>query len=616
MTTTDSKTPDTEAQPAPAEQVASTTAEEKAADREQQKKEAEELLSEGPEKLGLAKGLFFGQLVHDWVFPYPKLPDEQQADADKSVAELRDFVENELDPDAIDRNADIPQETIKRLAELGVLGQTAPKELGGQAFNQRQYCQILEVLGGACSSTAVFVNAHHSIGIRGLLLFGTDEQKKKWIPPLMTGDALAAFALTEPGAGSDAGGVQTMAVPSEDGSHYTLTGEKHYITNGGIAQVLMVMARTPVPGKDETKISAFLVTPDMEGFEIVDARMEKMGIRGTATGHFKLNGVKVPKENILGPYNKGLRVALTVLDFGRTTFGASCTGAAKTCIKLATEHANKRVQFKQTLGEFELVQEKIAYMTAHAYAMEAMTYVTAGLIDRGLEDYMLETAMLKVYSTELLWNMIHDTFQIYGGAAYFCDRPVERMFRDARINQIGEGANDVLRAFIALVGMRGPGEDMLAILAGLKKNVFSGVGKGIAFTGGRLKGYVAPPEVPVKHGALARDASKLSRLIAKFDRKTKHMMVKHGEDILDRQLVLGRIADLSMELLAQACVLSRLDSEMAGSGAGSVAKANPAARYFLDASQRRCAELFAGLTDNDDDTCLAAARAALGHDKK
>src|SRR5581483_10017743 len=203
----------------------------------------------------------------------------------------------------------------------------------------------MEEIGSRCGSTSVFVNAHHSIGIRALVLFGTPEQQRRWLPPLASGRELAAFALTEPEAGSDAANVQTQAIPSEDGSHYTLNGEKRYITNACIAQVLTVMARTPVAGKKDGAITAFLVTPDMPGFTITEARMPKMGIRGTVTTRLAFKDMKVPKENILGPPGKGLKVALTVLDFGRTTFGACCTGAAKTCLRLAIEHANTRKQF-------------------------------------------------------------------------------------------------------------------------------------------------------------------------------------------------------------------------------------------------------------------------------
>ena len=347
---------------------------------------------------------------------------------------------------------------IDGLGRVGVLGMTAPEEVGGRDFSQMMYCKVLEEIGRRCASTSVFTNAHHSMGLCARLLAGRKGHQEKWPPKLMNGRQLAAFALTEAEAGSDAANVQTKATPTDDGSAYILNGEKRYITNASIAQVLTVMARTPVPGKEgKTAITAFLVTPDMEGFEMLEPRMPKLGIRGTATGRFSLTNVKVPKENVLGRLGKGLRVALTVLDFGRTTFGACCTGAAKTSLKLAVAHANSRKQFQKTLGDFDLVKKKIARMAADVYAMEAMTQVTASLIDRGFEDFMLETAMLKVFTTERLWDAVNDCFQIHGGAAYFDDSPLGRMLRDARLNQIGEGSNDVQTSFIAHGGMRGPG---------------------------------------------------------------------------------------------------------------------------------------------------------------
>ena len=231
---------------------------------------------------------------------------------------------------------------------------------------------------------------------------------------------------------------------------------------------------------------------------MIEPRMPKLGIRGTATGRFRMNNVRVPKENILGPLGKGLRVALTVLDFGRTTFGACCTGGAKTCLRMAVEHANTRKQFNKTLGNFELVKKKIARMAADVYAMEAMTQVTASLIDRGLEDYMVETAMLKVFTTERLWDAVNDCFQIHGGSAYFDDSPLGRMLRDARINQIGEGSNEVLTSFIALVGMRGPGMEFKEIYDTMLKPS-RGLGK--AWDAGlkRLSAVVKVPDVPVRN---------------------------------------------------------------------------------------------------------------------
>src|SRR5213596_1660583 len=382
------------------------------AERQKEIQQAEELLFAGPQALGFTKGLFQGHFVSDWVMPYPRIPAAQQGELDDTLTELRKFLDEHLDPAEIDRNADIPRSVIDGLGRVGVLGMTAPKEYGGRGFSQMANCKVLEEIGRRCASTSVFVNAHHSIGIRALLLFGTHEQKQKWLPKLVTGEQLGSFALTEREAGSDAANVQMQARPTEDGTHFILNGEKRYITNAAIAHELTVMARTPVPAKDKTAITAFLVTPDMPGFEILEARMPKMGIRGTATGRFAMRDVKVPKENILGPRGKGLKVALTVLDFGRTTFGACCTGAAKTCLAAATRHAARRRQFGRPLADLELVKKKLAFLAASAYAMEATTYETAALIDRGAEDYMLETAILKVFSTEMLWQGVYETLQV------------------------------------------------------------------------------------------------------------------------------------------------------------------------------------------------------------
>jgi alkylation response protein AidB-like acyl-CoA dehydrogenase len=582
--------------------------------RQKEIQQAEELLFAGPQALGFAKGLFQGHFVSDWVMPYPRIAETERSQLDQTLAELRKFLNEDLDPAEIDRKADIPRNVIDGLGRIGVLGMTAPAEYGGHGFSQLANTKILEELGTRCASTSVFVNAHHSIGIRALLLFGTREQKQKWLPKLCTGEWLGAFALTEKEAGSDAANVQTTATPSDDGSHYVLNGEKRYITNTAIAQVLTVMARTPVPGKPgKDAITAFLVTPDMPGFELLDGRMEKMGIRGTATGKFALRNVKVPKENILGPLGKGLKVALTVLDFGRTTFGACCTGAAKTCLELAVKHANARKQFSKTLGNFDLVKKKIARIAADAYAMEAMTTVTASFIDRGLEDYMLETAMLKVFTTERLWECINDVFQIHGGAAYMTDLPLERMLRDARINQIGEGANEVLTSFIALVGMRGPGMEFKEIYDTMMKPSRDGMSKAWAAGKNRLGATVLLPDVPVQSERLRAQARQLGRLIRHFNFAVNRALITYREPILDMQLIQERIANAAMDLFASTCVLSRIDGEIqfAGRNGNSVSPDHSAADLFLRQSFRRIRGFLAGLTDNDDKAVIAAARSCL-----
>jgi alkylation response protein AidB-like acyl-CoA dehydrogenase len=583
-----------------------------AAQIEQQKKEAEELLFAGPQTLGFAKGLFFGSFNSPLLFPYPEIKPDEHETVNKAVAEVRRFAEEKIDAAAIDQNADIPRSVIDGLGELGVLGMTALAEFGGRGFSQLGYCRIMEVIGGHCPSTAVFVNAHHSIGIRALLLFGTEAQKKQWLPGLVSGKQLAAFALTEEEAGSDAANVQTTATPTPDGQAYILNGSKRYITNGAIAQVLTVMARTPVPGSAETKVTAFLVTPDMPGFEVVEARMEKVGIRGTATARLAFRDMRVPAENVLGQVGKGLRVALTVLDFGRTTFGASCTGAAKACVRAACLHAKSRKQFKQTLSEFELVKKKIAYMAAHAFAMEATTSECASFIDRGFEDYMLETAMLKVWSTDALWQIVNDTIQIFGGKAYFCDEPYERMMRDARINQIGEGANDVLRAFIALVGMRGVGEELKGVLDAFSHPVKER-GKLWSFVRDQVGVRLSSPEVPVQSPNLKREAGQLARRVKEFVLAVQTTLRRHREAILQMQYVQERIADAACELYASSCTLSRLDHLLTHTNGnpGEAKRDEAAGRYFLKLSDRRIRQSLASLNDNEDADTTATADAVL-----
>src|SRR6267378_2310791 len=583
--------------------------------RQKEMQQAEELLFSGRQELGFAKGLFLGNFVADWVMPYPRLAPAQETELENALADLRQMLDRELDPDWIDRNADIPQHLIDGLAHTGVLGMTAPREVGGRGFSQMQYCRILEEIGKRDASTSVFVNAHHSIGIRALLLFGTRDQQAQWLPSLVAGEKLAAFALTEREAGSDAANVRMTATPSEDGSHFILKGEKRYITNAGIAKVWTVMARTPVPGKPgKDAITAFLVTPDMPGVEMINARMPKLGIRGTATGRFALHNVRVPKENILGPLGKGLRVALTVLDFGRTTFGACCTGAAKTALQLAVHHANTRKQFNKTLGEFDLVKKKIARMTADIYAMEAMTTITASLIDRGLEDYMIETAMLKVFTTDRLWEAVNDAFQIHGGSAYFDDNPLGRMLRDARINQIGEGSNEVLTSFIALVGMRGPGMEFKEIYDTMTSFAMNRVGKAWNAGMNRLGATVRTPNVPVQSAELRGFAGQLGRLIWRFNVAVNRALVIYREPVLDMQLIPERSAGAAMELFASTCALSRWDAELQARGRNGERRPSDfsAPDYFLRKSIRHAKQLLADLNDNDDKALLASANAALG----
>jgi alkylation response protein AidB-like acyl-CoA dehydrogenase len=576
--------------------------------RAKQMEQAEELLFSGPATSGFAKALFRGEFRGEAIFPYPELPEDQRASVEQAVEAVRTFADREIDAAAIDRNADIPRSVIDGLADLGVLGMAAPQEWGGRGFSQMGYCRIMEVIGGHCAATAVFVNAHHSIGLRALVLFGTDEQKSRWLPPLARGEKLAAFALTEEQAGSDASNVQTVARPSPDGSTYHLTGSKRYITNGAIADVLTVMARTPDPKGGDSKITAFLVTPDLPGFEVVEARMPKCGIRGTATAKLAFHDMPVPAANILGPLGKGLRVALTVLDFGRTTFGASCTGLAKVCLAAAVRHAATRRQFGRPLADLELIKKKLAYLAATAYAMEASTYEIAALIDRGAEDYMLETAILKVFSTEALWQGVYETLQVYGGQGYFNDEPFERMMRDARINTIGEGANEVLKAFIALVGMRDIGMELKSTLDRLKqpKTLVPTLWN---FSWSHLGRLVHIPTVKVDTPMLRPIAEGLARRIARFGRAVEVVLMAKRETVFDRQYLQERIADAAIALFTAACALARLDRSCARNATTPADQS--AAELYLRMASRRFDQSISALRSHDDALTTRTAHAAL-----
>jgi alkylation response protein AidB-like acyl-CoA dehydrogenase len=585
-----------------------------AAQVEEQKKQAEELLFSGPQTLGFAKGLFFGHFNAPLLFPYPELSKEQSTVTERTLDEVRRFCDEHIDAAAIDRQARIPDSVVAGLGRLGVLGMTAPTEVGGRGFSQLANTRVMEIIGGHCASTAVFVNAHHSIGIRALLLFGSEEQKRRWLPPLVNGTKLAAFALTEEQAGSDASNVQTTAVPTPDGKAFVLNGTKRWITNGGIADVLTVMARTPgMGGHKKKEITAFLVTPDMPGFKVLEARMEKNSIRGTATGRLAFENMVVPAENVLWQVGKGLRIALTVLDFGRTTFGASCTGVAKACVKAACEQAKRRVQFQQPIAEFELVKKKIAYMAACAFAMEATTAECAGFIDRGFDDYMLETAMLKVWSTEVLWQVVNDTMQIYGGKSFFMDEPYERWMRDARLNMVGEGANDVLRAFIAMVGIKPLADHLMPVLTALKHPVRE-IGTLVSFGARHLRDRWSTPDVPVRSESLRGPARLLGRRVRDFHLAVLAMMRKYREALLFRQYVQERIADAACELYASSCTLARLDHLLSTSNGRQteVERDVQVGRYYLTLADRKVRLCLAGLSDNDDAETTRTADTVLG----
>ncbi|MGB9664704.1 MAG: acyl-CoA dehydrogenase family protein [Ignavibacteria bacterium] len=354
---------------------------------------------------------------------------------------VRDFTNNEIKPLAkkIDEEERIPEELINKIADLGLLGASFPVEYGGGGFGEIGYCIIQEEISRGCSSTATFIGAHQSIGTNAIYLGGNEELKQKYVVPLAQGKMIAAFCLTEAQAGSDSFNIKTRA--HIDGNYYILNGEKLWITNGGIADVLSVFART------DKGISAFVVETKWDGVKIGPSE-KKMGIRGSTTNPISFENVKVPKENLIGQEGRGFLLAMKTLDAGRLGLGAACIGSAKELLELSTKYAKERIQFDQPISNFQAIQFMLAEMTALIYAMESMVYRTAAKYDKG-ESVTREAAIVKLFCSEALDKIVDYAVQIHGGMGYSRELPIERMYRDARINRIFEGTNEIQKGIIA-----------------------------------------------------------------------------------------------------------------------------------------------------------------------
>lgn len=354
---------------------------------------------------------------------------------------IRDFVNSELKPAAakIDQDEKIPADIIKKLAEIGVLGVSFPEEYGGGGFGEVGYCLVQEEIGRGCLSTATFIGAHQSIGANTINIGGSDEQKKKYLTPLALGEKIGAFCLTEASAGSDSFNVRTRA--HLDGNEWVLNGEKLWITNGGIAGIVSVFART------EKGVSAFIVDTDTPGF-IAGPAEKKMGIRGSTTNPLTFDNVRIPKENMLGTDGRGFLLAMKVLDAGRLGLGAACLGAAKEMLELSTRYAKQRKQFDQSISNFQAVQYMLADMAILTYTMESIIYRTA--VDYDLKkNISRQSAIVKYYCSESLDKIVDLAVQIHGGMGYSREMPIERFYRDSRINKIFEGTNEIQKGIIA-----------------------------------------------------------------------------------------------------------------------------------------------------------------------
>src|SRR3954463_2377818 len=402
-----------------------------------------------------SKSLFLGEIHEELVFPYPKPDHDEQDRIRKLVKETREFGES-YDQRQVEEQRWIGDDKIAELGERGLTGLYVPTEYGGAGLTQTGYCRVSEEFAQIDATLSVIMGVHQSIGMKGIVLFGSDEQKARFLPDLASGRKLAAFALTEPNAGSDAHHLQSRAVTEADGAG-RLKGEKRYIGNGSKGDVFVTFARAEVDGED--RHIALILEKGMDGFEVGE-RFDTMGLRANDLRRLYFNDVRVPPENVLGEPGDGFRVAMHILNNGRLSLGTGSVGASKWMLDRIIRHVREREQFGRQLGDFELVQEKIGWMVSFTFGLESMAYLTTGLIDEGVPDYSLESAICKGAGTEFIWYAANRVLQLKGGEGYMRDEPYEKLLRDIRIFPIFEGANDVMRAFIALSGLKPLGDEL------------------------------------------------------------------------------------------------------------------------------------------------------------
>jgi very long chain acyl-CoA dehydrogenase len=508
--------------------------------------------------------MFAGNCKLDKVFPYPDVVSDDQREMLRMLIPQATKLYNELnDPLKNDQNESVDEKVVERMKEIGAFGVMVPAEYEGADMSATQFARLGEVIGGNDLGISVFLGAHQSIGYKGLVLFGTKPQKDKYLADLATGRRIAAFCLTEPGSGSDASSIKTRAVLSADGKHWILNGSKIWISNGGIADVMTVFAKTTVKhhktGEDVDKVTAFFVERAFGGVTNGPAE-KKMGIKCSNTTEVYFENVKVPVENVLGQTGDGFKVAMNILNSGRFGMIAALTGSMRHLISKATEHATNRVQFGSKISTYGSIQEKIARMTMLHYVGESLAYMVAGNMDRGAKDFQLEAAVGKIIASESAWAVADETIQIMGGMGYMRDAGVEKFLRDIRIFRIFEGTNDILRLFISLTGLQYTGSHLKELQRAMKnpvanlgmifdqgtKRVFRAVG---ISTGPGLAEHVAP--------ALSAPAAQVSKSIQSFAGTVEQLLVKYNKDIIHEQMLLNNLANAAIDIYISTVLLSR-----------------------------------------------------------
>ncbi|HET9554103.1 MAG TPA: acyl-CoA dehydrogenase family protein [Anaeromyxobacteraceae bacterium] len=562
------------------------------------------------------QSLCLGRIEEEIILPYPAMKAEEKELLGQVLASVDQVLgAHQKDFRAWDVAGEMPPAFVDELKAFGLFGLVIPEAHGGMGFGSAAYSRVLQQIATHDGSVALTVGAHSSIGMRGLLLFGTDEQKRTWLPRLASGELIAAFCLTEPGAGSDAASVKTTA--RREGEGWVLNGEKLWITNGGIAGFYTVFAKTPSPGEGKAQMTAFIVPRDLPGVS-TGPHEDKMGIRASNTTTVHFEDVKLGPEHVLGEVGKGFKAAMRILNAGRTGLGGGCVGGMKRLIALATKQAKERKQFGRAIAEFGLVKQKLGDMVVDAYAAEAVVGLVAGLADQGYGDYAVEAAISKIFATEALWRTADQALQIAGGNGYMRELPYERVVRDSRINRIFEGTNEILRLFVGLTGANVVGDQLKELVHGMK-----------GVLADPIKGFGVLSDYALKHASIRtglvgerRSFTRLHPALAEiaegYEGLTRELawvvdreLRRHGKAIVEKQLVVRRIADILVDLFVAAAILSRVTAALEAKGEAGAAREVEIARVFGREARGRIRGNLRRVDSNDDDLVAALADDAL-----
>lgn len=540
------------------------------------------------------RGIFAGALHDALLFPFPDALDAQDPDEAKTVRRLIEALhrmrdDGLIDSAAFDEAETIPEETIQTLAREGFLGITIPKEFGGLGLSPTGYSRIFGEVSRIDPSLAVLIGVHCGLGSKALVLFGSQEQKERYLPMLARGETLAAYALTEPDIGSDAQNIKTTARLSDDGKYWILNGRKQWIGNGHRAGVIATFAQTPTErhGERVQRPTAFIIRPDMPGFKVASTA-RKMGIRGSTQAELHYDDLRVPVDHVLGTVGKGFSVAVHVLNGGRMSLAAGCTAGTKEFLGLMAKFTASRVQFGKPIVEFEITQRKLARTAADLYAADAMLGELTKLAANSEADWSLEAACCKVFASELLWRSADDMVQLAGGRGFVKPYPYERLLRDSRINRIFEGTNEILRLFIALNGIQGPAEQLKEVGSALRRPL-KNLGLISGFAASRLRSaFGATPTLDTRiHERLHKHKDYLEKHVAELTSATQRLIRHYRKDIVDRQQELERLADMAVELFATICVIARTQRLIAERGVGGCDRELDLCDLFVIESGRR-----------------------------